>query len=110
MTVPWQILGHHVPCEVQPESGNHLAGAASSVVRTAGCSAPLHPATAERNKWAAILYGIAPLAASREGAQATKAQIETAHKCCFRKNADDVTISAQFGFGAFQEHTFSLKG
>lgn len=97
MTGPWQILGHHVPRDVQPENGNHLAGAASSVVHTAGCSAPLHPVTAERNKWAAILCGIAPLAASREEAQATKAHNETAHKCCFWKTADDVTIPAHFG-------------
>lgn len=91
------VVGHHVPCDMQAENGNHLAGAASSVVHTAGCSAPLHPVTAERNKWAAILCGIAPLAASREDAQATQAQIETAHKCCFRKTGD-VTISAHFWY------------
>jgi len=76
MTVPCQIQGHHVPCHVQPESGNHLAGAASSMVHTAGCSAPLHPATAERNKWAAILYGIAPLTASREEPRLQKPRLK----------------------------------
>ncbi len=105
MTEPWQIQGHHVPCDVQPENGNHLAGAASSVVYTAGCSAPLHPVTAERNKWAAILCGIAPLAASREEAQATKT-----HKCCFGKTGDDVTISAHFWYlGISRGHILSER-